>query len=792
MTLRRAAIKACFAIGCALLALYVVRHLQMSSALTQFLAGADDAALASIAQRIADSAQARTMILGVRAPDPPRAVEAARAWAIELARHPEVAAVRSGPDAASIRAAEELYFPRRLGFLSSQPERELPARLSDAGLRAAAERLRDVLAAPEGALVKTWAGDDPLLAFPDRLRQLEGAAGEGLRTFAGGFVAGRPERAVLFVTTVHSAFDASHQKPLLDFIGESFRALDERSGGSLALEISGGHRFAVASEQHALDDAAWLSAISLVALVAVFLAMYRSIAVLVLTFVPLGFGMLAATAATLWLFGGIHSLTLAFGAALIGICTDYPLHLVCHWALRAPSDDVRRVLGRIRVPLLMAAATTCAGFSALGASDLPGIRQVAVFAAIGVAAAAFSTLVLIPELLSPSIVATRAQHRLLDLLRRSGRGPHARAFAIAATFGAIAIAAAGLPRVRWNDDVFALNAPLDPAAVREDRDLREAVLQPDMARLAVAIGPDDEAALRINDALGERLGALRDGGALDGFRSLHAFVWSRDLQRRNWTAIAAQPALAERMDRALAEAGFRTERFAGFAASLREPPPLTIPDLLASPLAAAVAPFRLELDDGRVALLTFLRGVRDPGALAIAISEVPGARFLDQQEIARALYAQYRSRSVRLVVAGAVAVVLLLGLRYRRLRPTWVATAPALLAASTTLALLALAGTAISLLHLLGLLLVLSLGVDYGIFLVESAVGGEDGDAALLSVTLDCVTTLLSFGLLATSSFPALRALGASTAIGVAASLVFALSFRALLPQRTVRGDDAP
>ncbi len=784
MNARRAAICAAFAIGSALLALYTARRLEVSSALTQFLVGTGDATFASIAQRVADSPQSRTLILGIRADDPARAVEAARAWAASLSRHPEVSVVRRGPDPDALRAAHDLYFPRRFLFLSAEPERDLPVRLSDDGLRAAALRLRDALAAPEGSLVAAWAGDDPLLAFADRLRALEAAGGGALRVVDGGFVAGDPPRAILFVTTVHSAFDSTHQRPLLAFLDESFAALARGSSAPLALEVSGAHRFAVASEQRAQEDAAWLSAVSLAALVICFLVMLRSVYVLLLTFIPLGFGMLAATAATLWVYGSLHSLTLAFGAALIGICTDYPLHLVCHWAMRSAGEDVAHVLAHIRRPLLMAATTTCAGFWALGSSDLPGIRQVAVFATVGVAAAAFSTLVLIPELLTPSIVPTRAQHRLLAWLRRAGSGPHARAAAIAATAGALAIAAVGLPRVRWNDDVFALNAPLDPARVAEDRALREAVRQPELGRLLAATGPDDETALRANDALAGRLGALRESGGLDGFTSLHAWVWSRDLQERNASALAAQPALAERMDRALDAAGFRAERFAGFAAALRAPapPPLAVADLLASPLRDAVAPFRLELGDGRVALLTFLRGLRDPAALERAIAPLPGVRFFDQQEFARSLYAQYRSRSLRLVGAGAIAVVVLLGLRYRRLRPTWVAAAPALLAATATLALLGIAGTPATLLHLLGLLLVLGLGVDYGLFLVESG-AGEAGDASLLSVTLDCATTLLSFGLLATSSFPALRALGTSAAIGVAASLIFALTFRALLAQ---------
>jgi predicted exporter len=127
-----------------------------------------------------------------------------------------------------------------------------------------------------------------------------------------------------------------------------------------------------------------------------------------------------------------------------------------------------------------------------------------------------------------------------------------------------------------------------------------------------------------------------------------------------------------------------------------------------------------------------------------------------------------------LILAGLLAVITLLQLRYRRLRLSLAAAAPALLAAASTLALLALAGTAINLLHLLALLLVMSFGVDYSIFLLETRSRADRTAAAMLSLTIACMSTCLAFGLLAFSTFPALRALGATTGLGVLLSLVLA------------------
>jgi predicted exporter len=299
--------------------------------------------------------------------------------------------------------------------------------------------------------------------------------------------------------------------------------------------------------------------------------------------------------------------------------------------------------------------------------------------------------------------------------------------------------------------------------------------------MVVALGADDEAALQANDAVAERLAGVRDAGALDAFRSLHSFVWSRALQERNWAALAAQPQLADDMLAALEAEDFRSAAFALFFDALRgsAPQPLTMDDLLASPLAEAVLPHRVTLD-GKVAVLTLLRGVRDPAVLVAALQGVPGVRYFDNEIFARSLYARHRTRSIELVGIGTAAVLVLLLLRYRTVGRALAAGAPGILGAIAALGVIAASGTPLNILHLLGLVLVLSLGADYGIFLVESDRDDPEDAASLLSVSLAALTTLFSFGLLSLSSFPALRSLGVATGIGVAVSPALSLCFRIL------------
>ena len=89
---------------------------------------------------------------------------------------------------------------------------------------------------------------------------------------------------------------------------------------------------------------------------------------------------------------------------------------------------------------------------------------------------------------------------------------------------------------------------------------------------------------------------------------------------------------------------------------------------------------------------------------------------------------------------------------------------PSLLVAIFLLAGFALTGTRANLLHVMALIMVLGMGVDYGIFLVDTAGRRQEVGATMLSLLLSCLTTALVFGTLALSSQPALRAIGISFA----------------------------
>ncbi len=771
------------ALAMAAMGAYCALKLEVSTEITHFLPGAEDRRLSAIARQLVDSTLTRTMILSIEGPDQPSAIAAARALTASLRADPEVQWISAGPDAALAESFYRLFFPHRYQLLSSDPERELPARFSDQGLAASARALKQKLASPLGALVKRLAGADPLLAFFDELKRLEAARAGPLEVKDSVYVTHDGRHAIVFLGTRSSPFDGAAQGPFLQRLQRAFAAVNQ--AGALRLESSGVNRFAVDTERIVRADINRVSIASTLALIALFLLLFRSPRILLLSFVPIAFGMLAATTAGLFAYGKLHGLTLAFGSTLLGVCVDYPILYLNHHVLLPAPGGPWKTLRRIAPALLLGAFTTVAGFAGLAWTTFPGMREIALFATTGILGALASSCWLLPAAMQRAPAAVGLHLRLAshlgDLLEAMRRR---RAALWLLPLAALLACAIGLPRLRWADDLSALQRP-NPRLLAEDERVRAQVSRMDSGRFVIALAKDDAQALALNDRVWERLWSARRAGTLEDFRSLHDLLFSAELQDRN--ARQLLPGLAARTIGALEAEGFRGAAFGEFAQALHaSPPPLALAEVLASPLGDLLRPFRVQLD-GEVGLLSFVRGVKDPAAFARSLQDLDGVRSFDQGAFLSDAYGRYRARALQLSIAGVVFVFALMLASYRDPRKALAAGVPAVLAAATTLAVLALFGVETNLLHLVSLLLVLSIGEDYAIFLVASVESRAELEASAVSVALCCLSGVLSFGLLALSEIPALRAIGLTTGLGVLLSLVLAPTALALLP-RTSRG----
>lgn len=783
------------------LAAFVVPRLRVEADITHFLPAGEDRALAELSSAITSSELNRTITLTIAAPDASVAARSALALAEQLRAREDVAWVTAGPDESLQQGFYEAYFPHRFGFVTDDPN-ALADAFSDEALRARARRLKDQLGSPTGTFVRRIAPEDPWLLFLDHVERLRTALQGDLDVHEGAFVSGcdaedasdaEPNGArggegacfgVVLATSAFSPFEIARSRHLDLAIDAAFDVVNEAEGGALRLERAGVHRLAVTSEATIRGDIERVSMAGSIGVVLLMVLLFRSPRLLVLGALPLAGGGIAAVAAVQLLFGAIHGLTLAFGATLLGVALDYVAHLFTHLHLApAPGTPSGPPTARRLAPgLYLGAATTVAGLVGLAWTSFPGIRQMAVFTSVGVTVALLLTRFAIPPLLPPTVtpgallrVFGRGAHRLLETIAAR------RGFVVAAGLVAALVALTGLPRLGWQDDIRALN-PLDPEIAAEDERVRGRVARMDAGRFVAAFGDDEEAALVATDALHRALEDAREAGELERFRSVHPLLWSQALQQANLDAIPDDA--FERTSAAYAAEGFVMAPFEPFRSALaQEYATLGWDTLAQGTLGRLIGSQRVQVGD-RVALLAFVQGVTDEAAFRARVEAIDGVRFFDQNAFLQEAYGTFRTRTLELVVVGLFVVLLLVVLRYRKIDLSLAAYLPALLAAGATLGMLGWFGIQANLLHVVTLLLVLSMGVDYGVFMVEaelhrrtgtSAEGAlDDGPATAVSLVVAALSTAASFGVLALSENPALRAMGLTAALGVTLSLLLA------------------
>ena len=106
-------------------------------------------------------------------------------------------------------------------------------------------------------------------------------------------------------------------------------------------------------------------------------------------------------------------------------------------------------------------------------------------------------------------------------------------------------------------------------------------------------------------------------------------------------------------------------------------------------------------------------------------------------------------------------------------KSAWRAVLPPILATCLTLSILTVTGEAITLMTVIAFALLLGVGTDYGIFLLQY----PSDKRVLLSISIAALMTLISFGSLSLSAVPAIHSFGIALLFGVLLSWALTLFF---------------
>lgn len=645
--------------------------------------------------------------------------------------------------AGELANVRDFYQPYRLGLLTAADRYQLEQH----GKHTAYEQAMNLAFSPFSAGGLSWQ-EDPFGHFNHWL--LDRAASTQVRSQEGLLVVedGAQHYVVLPYELSDSAFSFDLQEqivPELARIGAEIRSAEP----GIEIRRAGVIFHAAEASQTAQNEISIIGLGSMAGVLLLVLLVWRGWQAPLLVSLALGTGTLIATAVVFVIFPRVHLLTLVFGASLVGVAEDYAMHALIH-ALNDSTPRLQRY--RHHLPgMLLALLTTVLGYLGLALTPFPGLLQMAVFSVTGIIAAWLAVMLWFPVLEPSRMKAGWLARRYLNSSRN---WQPSRAILLASAGIVMSLALFGATKFRIHDDIRSL-AGLNPQLL-EDQIIASRILGlPSPAQMFIVTGTDPETVLQREEALTEKLNEFVQRGQISGFDAVSQWLPSQQRQQSNQALLHRLTPVRRQLAQEL-----------GLPASWSAPSPearLDFANWQASPSAAAARHLWLGRDvSGREGSMVLLKGLHDPALTReLAKISIEGVRWVDKPEEISQLFGRYRVLLSWILLASYVATLFLLYPRYRT--HTWRILLPPVCASLLTVALFGLFNQPLQLLNLVGLLLILGMGVDYGIFLLEN----PNDRRGRLGISLAAITTLLSFGLLALSVTPALRSFGLTMLLGV-------------------------
>lgn len=772
-----------------------------STDMSAFLPSRPSARQQLLVDQIRDGALSRLVLIGLQGGTPAARAQASRDLAARLRADDAFAAVING-DAAS-RERDEAWLLAQRYALSPQVT---PERFTPEGLRAALQGSIAALGGSAGLALKALLPRDPTGEMSALISQMAG--GPLPNSSEGVWASGDGSLALLAALTAAPGADTDAQERALARLQAAFEAAAPPASG-VRLLMTGAPVFSVDARRTIRSEVGRLSLAGTLTVFFMMLAFYRSLRNVLIGLLPVVTGIAAAIAAVALGFETVHAITIGFGTTLMGETIDYSIYFLVQSGAGGHPEAARQRARWLRSywpTIRLGVLTSVCGFAALAFSSFPGLAQLGVYSVAGLLTAAAVTRYVLPALpaapVPPGSIAwlgarMAALRRAMQALRWPAAACAAAALLIVTSHGA----------ALWARGLSGLNpAPL--ALQKLDERLRSEAGAPDLRFLVIAPAATADGALAAAERAERLLAPWVQRGDILHIDSPARFLPSAAAQAARRAALPAPDDLRQRLQAATSGLPIRPERLEPFVqdvAQARQQPPLTASALQGASFDFALQTLLLPREGGWAALLPLrlpdtlapegiarLQAAVDQ-ALAGAPEEAAAKTaadapfFLDLDAQTAALFGQYLDEALLFTSLGAAAILAVLAAALRSARALLRVLPPLAAAVLLVMAAHALAGTPLTLLHLIGLLLIVAVGSNYALFFNQNISGtqSEGGSAAALaSLALANVSTLIGFGVLGLSQVPVLHAIGATVGPGALLALLLSMSWSARQPPR--------
>lgn len=493
------------------------------------------------------------------------------------------------------------------------------------------------------------------------------------------------------------------------------------------------------SSSKAMKEISWITGISLALVAAILLFAFRSLFPMFISLANIAVSLLFGLSVAMIFYGQINALALVFGTTLIGVSIDYSIHYFVNREHIFRSLTVNCISTEVSWSLLMLA-------------PFPLLRQIALFSAAGLLCSYLIVRLLYPALSLP---------RRFDLHQNDRRLPVPGGHLVR-TAGililAICFVAPAVSGIRIKNNIRGMYT-MSGQLLEWEKKASAVLSLGSSGEYFIVSGRGPQELLAREEQLTAALEEEKKGGALGGYAATTSYVPSMARQARSYKAAEL---LLQRSQAQLKALGFGSAAAGQFEQDYRNNAGriVTLKDV-PSFMMENINTLYLGKTGDAYCSVVFPLQVKDSGALK-NLADGEHVFFMSKIKDIEKELDHLTKIALCFILASYLLVFPILFAVYRKkaLKTALVPVAVIL----GSLAFVSAAGGGVDLFACSGIVLIFGLGLDYLVYGLEK----KTGKATLLSF----ITTEISFGALALSSFVPAHVFGLTVCVGLALAYI--------------------
>ncbi|HEY3309906.1 MAG TPA: MMPL family transporter [Desulfuromonadaceae bacterium] len=681
-------------------------------------------------------------------------------------------------------------------FLKVEQVDNFAGRLLPANMDRSLKRAQAELASQAGMAMRDIIAVDPLYLRDLILPRLNKATQALDLDTSSPYLLSRDGRVLIVIAeTARPVQDMQFARKLVTGINKA------RQGFSVHISCAGAHLSAVIDEATMKRNILACIISSLFVVLGLFYLTYRRVLPTLLIPLILLVGVALSLGTAGFFLSSIHIISFAFMALIIGLGTDYSIHIYDRFysersAGKSTDEALRLSMIDSGRGVFTAATTTAFPFLALMVTEVRALSELGLLVGLGVIFSMYATFFFLPPLLIfseqrfPNSVYKPLPNFGLGRVWNISRKNRFATIAVSTVLIAILLIAALF--ISFEGELRNLQPKQSEAFLTQQKIEKHLSLASRQMLVAVE-GIDLDDVL----ARGRKVGALVENYRLKkqlaAYSSLGQVLNDQPSQNEVLEKLQAQTGLRRpgtELAQALVRHGFEQGPFQPAINNLEQlkyarPVAMVeaIQRLAASPLRG-LAERHLIRAENSYHLLFYLyyqgEEFNQPQFLKELAGLDPSARATGEELVSRQLAGSVKRSFLWGFILGGVMVLLLLITHFESLEGVFYSLYPVMAGVIAMLGLMVLAGMKLNFMNAMVLVTILGMGSDYGLHLAHRTSTLEEGQQASYTqagraVLLSALTTIAGFGSLALSDYGALASIGWATNFGVAATALVAL-----------------